>query len=127
LHREAGRVRIEASVGAGVLEGEGDGAVEALLTALADRHGVRGVIEAFDEFALESGTEAQAMACVKLRVGEESRVGAAFAKDTTSAALQAVLNAMPSRTAVSGVAAHADTASERTSSHAIDPVVLVRL
>ncbi len=94
VHRSGDRVRVEASVGGSTLVGEGAGAVEALLAALAERHGIRGVIEAFDEFALESGTDARAMACVKLRVGDELGVGAAFAKDTTSGALQAVLNAI---------------------------------
>jgi 2-isopropylmalate synthase len=95
LKRSGERVRIEARVGEFVLEGAGEGAVEALLEALASRCAVRGTIEAFDEFALESGTDARAMACVKLRVGAELGVGVAFAKDTTSATLQAVLNALP--------------------------------
>jgi 2-isopropylmalate synthase len=94
VHRNGKRVRVEADVGGSTLAGEGEGAVEALLDALAERHGIRGVIEAFDEFALESGTGAQAMACVKLRAGDEVGVGVAFAKDTTSGALQAVLNAL---------------------------------
>jgi len=95
LHRSGSRVRLQAEVGGASLEGEGAGAVEALLEAIAGRYGIRGVIEAFDEVALESGTLAPAMACVKLRAEDEVRVGVAFAKDTTSAALQAVLNALP--------------------------------
>jgi 2-isopropylmalate synthase len=96
LHRSGERVHVEAEVGGSTLAGEGRGAVEALLAAIANRYGIRGVVEAFDEFALESGTDAQAMACVRLRVGNERGVGVAFAKDTTSATLQAVLNALPS-------------------------------
>jgi 2-isopropylmalate synthase len=95
LNRSGQRVRVQATVGGSTLEGEGAGAVEALLAALAARYGIQGAVEAFDEFALESGTDAQAMACVRLRAGNESSVGVAFAKDTTSAALQAVLNAWP--------------------------------
>jgi len=94
VHRSGNRVRLEASVGGSTLEGEGEGAVEAMLAALAERHAIRGVVEAFDEFAIESGTGAEAMACVKLRVGDQVGVGVAFAKDTTSGALQAVLNAI---------------------------------
>ena len=95
LNRRGERVRLEADIDGASLEGEGKGAVEALLDALANHCGIRGAIEAFDEFALESGTDAQAVACVKLRVGDEQGAGVAFAKDTTSAALQAVLNALP--------------------------------
>jgi 2-isopropylmalate synthase len=96
MHRSGERVRVEARVGGSTLVGEGEGAVAALLAALAEAHGIRAVIETFDEFALESGTGAEAMACVKLRVGDEVGVGVAFAKDTTSGALQAVLNAIRS-------------------------------
>jgi hypothetical protein len=51
-------------------------------------------VEAFDEFALGSGTEASAMACVRIRVDEDAHIGVAFGNDTTSAALQAVLSAL---------------------------------
>jgi 2-isopropylmalate synthase len=95
LNRSGDRVHVEADVGGAVLSGEGSGAVEALVNALAARYGIRGAIEAFDEFALESGTDAQAMACVKVRLGQEQGIGVAFAKDTTSAALEAVLRALP--------------------------------
>jgi 2-isopropylmalate synthase len=77
-----------------LLEGEGQGAVEALLDALARTCQVLGTVECFDEFALESGTDARAMACVKLRTGDKVGVGVSFARDTTSATLQAVLNAL---------------------------------
>jgi hypothetical protein len=56
--------------------------------------GVTGAVEAFDEFALGGGTEASAMACVRIRNGEDVQIGVAFAEDTTSAALQAVLTAL---------------------------------
>jgi hypothetical protein len=88
-------VRVQADVGGALLEGEGQGAVEALLDALARTCQVIGTVECFDEFALESGTDARAMACVKLRAGDQVGVGVSFARDTTSATLQAVLNALP--------------------------------
>jgi 2-isopropylmalate synthase len=95
LSRVGERVRVQANIGGALLEGEGQGAVEALLDALARTCQVKGTVECFDEFALESGTDAQAMACVKLRAGDKLGVGVSFAKDTTSATLQAVLNALP--------------------------------
>jgi 2-isopropylmalate synthase len=97
LSRAGERVRVQADVGGALLEGEGQGAVEALLDALARKYQVKGTVECFDEFALESGTDAQAMACVKLRAGDKVGVGVSFAKDTTSATLQAVLNALPAQ------------------------------
>jgi 2-isopropylmalate synthase len=95
LDRHDGRVQIRANIDGALLEGEGEGAVAALLAGIATRHGIVGAIEAFDEFALDTGSDAPAMACVKLRAGDTLRVGVAFARDTTSAALQAVLNALP--------------------------------
>jgi 2-isopropylmalate synthase len=94
LRRDGDRVRLRADIGGALLEGEGQGAVEALLDALTRAYQVRAMVECFDEFALESGTDAQAMACVKLRAGDKLGVGVSFAKDTTSATLQAVLNAL---------------------------------
>jgi len=41
-----------------------------------------------------SGGDASAMACVRVQIGDEVSVGVAFAEDTTSATLQAVLSAM---------------------------------
>jgi 2-isopropylmalate synthase len=99
LSRAGERVRVQADVGGASLAGEGQGAVEALLDALARTCQVIGTVECFDEFALGSGTDAQAMACVKLRTGDKVGVGVSFARDTTSATLQAVLNALPPKLA----------------------------
>ena len=93
IHRDGSRVRVEASIGGKDLAGEGNGAVEALMDALRRVHGVNGSVEAFDEYALGSGTAASAMACIKLQIGTEVSVGVALAEDTTTATLQAVLSA----------------------------------
>lgn len=94
IRRDGDRVRVQANVDGVTLAGEGHGAVEALADAVRRVHGVSAVVEAFDEYALGSGTAANAMACVRVRVGEEVNVGVALAEDTTSAAMQAVLSAM---------------------------------
>jgi 2-isopropylmalate synthase len=88
------RVGVRAFVGGTAIVGEGYGAVEALMQGMRSARGVTGTVEAFDEFALGSGTGASAMACVRLALGGESSIGVAFAEDTTSAALQAVLTAL---------------------------------
>jgi 2-isopropylmalate synthase len=94
VHRAGASVRIQAEVGDRSFSGEGDGAVEALFEALRQAGLASGHVEAFDEYALSSGTEANAMACVRVSAGGVLATGVALAKDTTSAALQAVLSAL---------------------------------
>jgi len=67
--------------------------VEALVDALARQRGVNVQVEAFDEHAVGEGTDAEAMACVRVRLGDTQASSAALAEDTTAAALQAVLSA----------------------------------
>ena len=50
-------------------------------------------VEGFDEFSLGDHTGAKAMACVRIRQGEQLGEAVALAEDTTAAALQAVLSA----------------------------------
>ncbi|KAF0808248.1 2-isopropylmalate synthase [Alcanivorax sp. S71-1-4] len=99
LNRESDVVHARISIGddkgaATVLAGEGRGGVEALVAAIKRRSGQDIAVEGFDEFALNEGTDARAMACVRVRVGESFSSAAALADDTTSAALQAVLSAV---------------------------------
>ncbi len=106
LHRTADGVQAKISVGdAGpsvtVLSGQGSGAVAALAEALSRGHGVSVSVEAFDEFSLGDNTDANAMACVRVRIGDQLASAAALAEDTTSAALQAVLNAVGARVMLS--------------------------
>jgi 2-isopropylmalate synthase len=94
VRRVGARVHVQCDVGGVNIAGEGHGAVEALMDGVLRVRAVTGVVEAFDEFALGGGTEASAMACVRVRNGEDVQIGVAFAEDTTSAALQAVLSAL---------------------------------
>ena len=95
LHRTDEGVKASISVGekgATVdLNGQGEGAVGALVDALNRRHGWQVRVEAFDESSLGDDTEANAMACVRVRVGERVQSAVALAADTTAAALQAIL------------------------------------
>jgi 2-isopropylmalate synthase len=97
LHRDGNSVRAEIRVGSGTeavqLQGKGHGAIEALVDALQRQRGTAVSVEAFDEHALGEGTEAEAMACVRIRLGETVASAVALAEDTTSASLQAVLTA----------------------------------
>jgi len=111
VQRLGDRIRVRLSVGKSTVIGEGYGAVEALMDGMRRVHQVEGVVEAFDEFALGSGTEAAAMACVRLAVNGDVRISVAFGKDTTSAALQAVLSGL-GRSALSLQSAAPSVAAE---------------
>jgi 2-isopropylmalate synthase len=88
------------------VSGRGRGMLTAFVQGLERAFGVSASIEAFDEMALGAGTEARAMACVRLRIRDEESVGVALAEDTTSAVLRAVL------AAVAHIAAPIATAAE---------------
>ncbi len=83
-----------------ILEGKGEGAVEALTSALSHRFGASIEVDSYEEFAVNSGTRAQAMACMRLKVDGEMRSAAALAQDTTTAVLQAVLGAVAKGTEI---------------------------
>lgn len=100
IKRSGDKVSVDVAIEGKSVKGEGHGAVEALMDAVKRVHGVSGQIEAFDEYALGTGTGASAMACIKFRVGEEVTVGVALAEDTTTATLQAVLSAVGRQSAV---------------------------
>jgi 2-isopropylmalate synthase len=85
------------------LQGHGHGVVEALVDALERQRGIVVEVEAFDEHALTTGTDADALACIRVRVGDTVGRAAAFAEDTTSATLQAVLTAVDAAMAASTV------------------------
>jgi 2-isopropylmalate synthase len=94
LKREGDQVSTEVALGSGErLSGSGRGVVEALVQSLSRAYGIQVTVEAFDEMALGEGTEARAMACVRLHADSEITAGVALAEDTASATLQAVLAA----------------------------------
>ncbi|MBW4933481.1 2-isopropylmalate synthase [Marinobacter sp. F4206] len=98
LHRDADGVQADVTVGSEgapvSLEGRGLGAVEAVSDALERRFGISIAVEAYDEFALGEGTNANALACIRLMAGGQHCSAAALAEDTTSATLQALFSAV---------------------------------
>ncbi|MDF1822657.1 MAG: 2-isopropylmalate synthase [Alcanivoracaceae bacterium] len=99
LHRSDESVAAQISVGDGeqpvtLLVGNGEGAVSALVDALRRRYHSDISVHDFDEFSLGDVTDANAMACVRVTVAGEEVQAVALAADTTSATLQAVLNAV---------------------------------
>lgn len=98
LHRDEEGVRAEVAMGSEAapvtLEGHGLGAVEAVSDALKTQFGVAIAVEAYDEFALGEGTNANALACIRLTANGQHCSAAALAEDTTSATLQALFSAV---------------------------------
>lgn len=97
LHRSEAGVEARLSFGdqpTRVVRGQGQGAVEALVNALAQHFGVAISVSSYDEFALGEGTQARAMACLQLQVAGRPCGGVAIGPDTTGAVVQALLNAL---------------------------------
>ena len=86
-------IRASFKVGKTLLSGQGAGALEALSDALSVHYGCGLEVTQFDQHALSSGTDAQALACMEVRVSGIVMQGVAQAEDTTAAALQAMLTA----------------------------------
>jgi len=75
----------------GALEGYGAGALEALSNALNKQYGCTIEVTQFDQHAMTSGTDAQALACIEMSINGVVCHAVAQAEDTTAAALQAML------------------------------------
>ena len=105
LHRDEEGVNATVRFGKPTVElkGHGLGAVEAVVAALEENYGISLAVEAYDEFALGEGTNANAMACIRIVVGGQVHSAAALAEDTTSATLQALLSAVSNRVGASAV------------------------
>ena len=99
LNRSNDQVQAQISIGDNsqpvtLLSGRGDGAMSALVDALNRRIGGDVKVVSFDEYSLGDNTEANAMACVRVQVGETVQSAVTTAADTTAAALQAILSAV---------------------------------
>lgn len=116
LHRDEEGVRAEVVVGSDTspvtFEGRGLGAVEAVSDGLTKRFGVTVAVEAYDEFALGEGTNANALACIRLTANGQHCSAAALAEDTTSATLQALFSAVAQAVGTDMPAAKAPEAAE---------------
>ncbi len=74
-----------------VLQGEGDGAISAFIDAWTRHSGRQLSVVDYQEHALGTGTDAQAIAYVQLNIDRQRVSGAAIDNDTVSASLKAVL------------------------------------
>ena len=98
LHRTDEGVEAQVEVGEGdegrLFQGYGKGAVEALAEAITREYGWQLRVDAYDEFALSEGTQAKALACIKVTIEQRLVTAAALAEDTSTATLQALLSAV---------------------------------
>ncbi len=88
------QARIATSEGERILEGEGQGAIAALVDAWGRAFGGAVHVLDYQEHALGEGTDAEAAAFVQLNLDGEPVAGAAIERDTVAAALKAVLAAL---------------------------------
>jgi 2-isopropylmalate synthase len=85
------------------LHGNGEGALSAFIDGWAKRSGQQVSVVDYNEHAIGSGTDAEAVAYVQLNIGGQRVSGVAFDHDTVSASLKAVLSAL-NRSLVEAVA-----------------------
>jgi 2-isopropylmalate synthase len=77
------------------LHGQGSGVLSAMLSALSSVFDTQHLnIEAFDEYALTEGTDAKAMACIRLASENQHYSAVAITQDSSQAMLQALLTAV---------------------------------
>jgi 2-isopropylmalate synthase len=94
LHSEAQRTHGKFRLAAGVLSGEGQGLIEALIDAVNRRFGISVEVVEFDEHAMSAGTGAKALASVTVEVGGKQASACCIDEDTSLASLQATLSAV---------------------------------
>lgn len=93
LHRGDTGVSAIASVSNGRnYQGLGKGVLEAIVQAVAAEVGQAIEIDEYNEFAVEAGTDANALACIRAMIGNRSYSAASLGEDTTSAMLQALFS-----------------------------------
>jgi 2-isopropylmalate synthase len=76
------------------LHGNGEGALSAFIDGWIKRGGQRISVVDYNEHAIGSGTDAEAVAYVQLNINGQRVSGVAFDHDTVSASLKAVLSAL---------------------------------
>ena len=94
LHTEDSQVNAKFSFAGNQYQGAGAGALEAICDALNIHFGCEIEVLQYDQHALKSGTNAQALACIQVKIDSEIFTGVAQDEDTSNATLQALLTAV---------------------------------
>jgi 2-isopropylmalate synthase len=93
LHTEGKQVEAQFQIGETEFSGSGVGVLEALCNALASQYRCSIDVMHFDEHAVESTTDANALAAIIIEVDGLESYAVATREDTSAAALQAMLTA----------------------------------
>ena len=93
LNNHEDEIEAQFTIDSIIVRGIGTGVLEALCSGLIEHYGQTMEITHYDQHALETGTDAKAMACVEIIVDGKSYSGVAIKTDTPSAAIQATLTA----------------------------------
>lgn len=112
VHKQGDQESIQASICDGSIHGEtetihgqGKGVISALSDGLHKTLGIDFQVQNFDQIALSTGTNAQAMAFVQIKVHGESFVGISQNEDIMTATINSVLAAINSYLEYSKIAA----------------------
>jgi 2-isopropylmalate synthase len=91
--------RVAASENVLTIDGEGSGPIEAFVTALVETLNEPVTILSFQEVAIGTGSDAQAICIVSIEDKEEGQrcYGVGISRNTTTTALNAVISAMNRR------------------------------
>lgn len=93
LHTKGKQVEAQFQIGETEFSGSGVGVLEALCNALASQYRCSIDVKHFDEHAVESTTDANALAAIIIEVDGLESCAVATKEDTSAAALQAMLTA----------------------------------
>lgn len=94
LHTENQQIEAKFTFGNREYEGHGSGALEAICDALT-RHYICAIeVLQYDQHAVDSGTNAQALACIQVKIDGQVFTAVAQNTDTSNATLQALLTAV---------------------------------
>ncbi len=94
LHTQDNQLQARFTFGDRQYEGAGSGALEAICDALTVHYGCVIEVLQYDQHALNSGTDAQALACIQVKIDGEIFTAVAQNEDTSNATLQALLTAV---------------------------------
>jgi len=98
MSKRANRESIQASISDGsdvfTLHGQGNGAISALCDGLHKSLGIDIQVQNFDQIALRKGTNAKAMAFIKIKVHGQNLIGVSENSDILTAAIDSVLQAL---------------------------------
>jgi len=94
LHTQDSQVNAKFTFAGNQYQGAGAGALEAICDALNSHFGCEIEVLQYDQHALNSGTDAQALACIQVKIDSETFTAVAQDDDTSNATLQALLTAV---------------------------------